>query len=279
MDTLLEPPVATTFEMVAALVSAALYLLVGIAVLVRSPRDIRARLFFLTALASAPTYLMNVLLWARGSASTFTLPVMTVVGLSLMMGSLTLFHFTQVFPWRRPWIRSYWLWLLIGYIAVPIAVALSMWLVGPLVVLLTARDTGAGGLGAVSGGASETAALGALLLLMPIIFVVGVVVPFGALMSLFKTWNETKAAGPESARITTFWILVSQMAGGVLAILVVPLVRLVAPVGPWVTMAAALLFAFGLLMPIAFAAGVWKYGVLELDPESPAGRDSEPRHG
>jgi membrane protein YdbS with pleckstrin-like domain len=64
------------------------------------------------------------------------------------------------------------------------------------------------------------------------------------------------------------------MAGGVLAILIVPLLRLVAPTGAWVTIAAALLFAFGLLMPIAFAAAVWKYRVLDLDPEGPpAGRD------
>ena len=60
------------------------------------------------------------------------------------------------------------------------------------------------------------------------------------------------------------------MAGGVLTILIIPLLRLVAPTGPLVTMAAALLFAFGLLMPVAFAAGVWKYRVLELDPGDPA---------
>ena len=66
MDTLLLPPAATTFEMASALVSALLYLAVGIAALARAPRDIRARMFFLTALASAPAYLVTVLLWARG---------------------------------------------------------------------------------------------------------------------------------------------------------------------------------------------------------------------
>ena len=35
------------------------------------------------------------------------------------------------------------------------------------------------------------------------------------------------------------------------------------------TIAAALLFAFGLLMPLAFAAGVWKYRILDLDQDSP----------
>jgi membrane protein YdbS with pleckstrin-like domain len=60
-------------------------------------------------------------------------------------------------------------------------------------------------------------------------------------------------------------ILVSQLAGGVLAILIIPLLHFVAPSGPWVTIAAALLFGFGLVMPIAFAAGVWKFHVLDLD--------------
>ena len=65
--------------------------------------------------------------------------------------------------------------------------------------------------------------------------------------------------------MTTLWILISQMAGGVLTILIIPLLHLVAPTGPWATIAGALLFAFGMLMPLAFAAGVWKYRVLDLD--------------
>jgi hypothetical protein len=71
----------------------------------------------------------------------------------------------------------------------------------------------------------------------------------------------------EGARITTQWMLISQLAGGVLTILVVPLLHLVAPSGPWVGIAAALLFGFGLAMPIAFATGIWKYRVLDIDPE------------
>ena len=94
------------------------------------------------------------------------------------------------------------------------------------------------------------------------------VVPFAALFSLYKSWLAAKAAGVEAARVTTFWILISQMAGGVLTILIIPLLHLVAPTGPWATIAAALLFAFGLLMPLAFAAGVWKYRILDLDQDS-----------
>jgi hypothetical protein len=157
---------------------------------------------------------------------------------------------------------------------VPLAVALLVSILGPVTVsvmasLKASADTGFGGVGGASAEISEWAGLVILLVGLPVLFVVGLVVPFGALMSIYKTWNETKATGPEAARITTFWILISQMAGGVLAILIIPLLSIVAPTGPWVTMAAALLYAFGLLMPIAFAAGVWKYRVLELDAEGP----------
>ena len=274
MDTLLQPPVATTFEMVSAVVSAVVYLAVALAAFARAPRDIRAKTFLVTALASAAPYLVTVQLWARGAAATLTVPIMSAVGLSLMVGSLALFHFTQVFPWRRPWIRSYWKWLLIGYIAIPFAVALLVLILGPVIASSRPsprRIPASGGLGAVSAGIAEWAALALLLVGLPLIFVVGLVVPFGALMSLYKTWTETKAAGPEAARITTFWILISQMAGGLLAILVIPLLRLVAPTGPWMTMAAALLFAFGLLMPMAFAAGVWKYQSVRAGSRGSAG--------
>jgi hypothetical protein len=76
-----------------------------------------------------------------------------------------------------------------------------------------------------------------------------------------------------AARVPTLWILISQMGGGVLTILIIPLLHLVAPTGPWVTIAAILLFAFGLAMPLAFAAGVWKFRVLDLDIDSlPGGK-------
>ena len=266
MDTLFARPVATGFEVFAAIVSAALYLIVGIAAVVRAPADVRAKVFLATAVASAAPYSVTALLWARGADATFTLGIVSIVGLSLMFGSLTLFHFTQVFPWRRPWIRAHWRWLLAGYLLVPFALAFPIWVFGPFIREMAAlSSSGSGGLGAVSAGVWEALVL--LLLVLPAIFVVGLVLPFAALFSLYKSWVAAKAAAIEPARVTTFWILISQMAGGVLTILIIPLLHFVAPAGPWVTMAAALLFAFGLAMPLAFAAGVWKYRVLDLDPD------------
>jgi hypothetical protein len=266
MNTALLPTAATAFEVVAAIVSAALYLIVGFAAVARAPRDVRARLFLATAVGSAAPYSVTVLLWARGSSATFTLPVVAVVGLSLMAGALALFHFTQVFPWRRPWIRRHWNWLFAGYLAVPIAIALPLWAFSSVLRALelsSSPDSGSGGLGAVSVGLPESLVM--LLVVLPVLFVLGLVVPLAALLSLYKSWLAAKAAGIQAARVTTFWILISQMGGGVLTILIIPLLHLVAPTGPWVTMAAVLLFAFGLLMPLAFAAGVWRYRVLDLD--------------
>lgn len=268
MDTLFGTPVATTFEVIAAIGSAALYLVVGVAAVARAPRDIRARLFCATAVASAAPYSVTVLLWARGAAAAFTQPVMAIVGLSLMFGSLALFHFTQVFPWRRPWIRAHWRWLVTGYLLVPVALAWPLWAFGPLISEVAGISSdGGGGLGAVSAGITESLVM--LLVVVPALFVLGLVVPFAALFSLYKSWLAAKTSGVEAARVTLFWILISQMAGGVLTILVIPPLRFVAPPGPWVTIAAALLFACGLLMPLAFAAGVWTYRVLDLDPDTP----------
>ena len=268
MDMVFPTPSATAFEAIAAIVSAALYLIVGVGVLARAPKDVRARVFLGTALASAAPYSVTALIWARGSTAAFTRPIVVVVGLSLMMGSLALFHFTQVFPWRRPWIRAHARWLYGGYVAAAVTAGVTAWMLKDAFGDLAA--TGSGGLGATSVAMGDAAlAMVLLLVVVPGVFVLGIAVPFAALWSLYRTWLAAKSAGVESARVTTYWILVSQMAGGVLTILIIPLLRFVAPTGPWVTIAAVLLFAFGLLMPIAFAAGVWKYRVLELNPDAP----------
>ena len=39
------------------------------------------------------------------------------------------------------------------------------------------------------------------MVVMPVLFVAGLVVPFGALMSLYKSWLTAKAVGVEPARV------------------------------------------------------------------------------
>ena len=261
MDALL--PVATAFDAVAAIVSAAVYLAVAFAALARAPHDTRVRVFLLTPLASAAPYGVNTLVWARGSAAAFSRPVIIATSLSLMIGSLALLHFTQVFPWRRPWIRRHGWWLYAAYAAVIVVVTVSALATQSLVVEGSVEQ-GSGGIGAVSAGVTE---LLLIAIVLPSLVLLGIVVPFAGLLSLFKSWQEAKARNLPAARRVTMWMLVSQLGGGVLTILIIPLLRLVAPTGPWVTIAAALLFGFSLLMPLAFAAAVWRFHLLELSPD------------
>jgi hypothetical protein len=253
--TLLAPPSATAFDAVCSIASAAAYFAVALAALIRAPRDARVRVFALTAAAGAGPYGITALLWEQGGRRTWSTPMALTLALSLMIGSLALFHFTQVFPWRRPWIRRHTVWLRAAYAGVA-----ALTLGAALLMPAPAAGTGETPLPPV-----EILLLLALVVVIPLVFLLGVVVPFAGLLSLYRSWQAARETRIEPARVTTFWMLMSQMGGGVLAILVIPLLRLAAPDGPWVTIAAALLFACGLLMPLAFAAGIWKYRVLDLD--------------
>jgi hypothetical protein len=270
MDSLLQAPAATAFDAVSALLSASVYLLVALAAIARAPRDARTRVFLAVAAASAAPYCLTALIWRDGGRAVWSRPVIVTVAASLMLGSLALLHFCQVFPWRRPWIRRRQRWLWSGYAAVGLLTVLGASLVPAIDASdggLGAGAPGGGGLGAVSAPIDAVLALVMVGVLMPVLVVLGIVVPFAGLLSLYKSWATARARDLRAARISTWWMLVSQMGGGVLTILIIPLLRLVAPRGPWVTIAAALLFGFSLLMPLAFAAGVFALGVLDLDPE------------
>jgi hypothetical protein len=243
----LPPLTASGFDAITSTVSAAAYLLVALSALIRAPRDSRTGVFLLVAVTAIAPYLLPGYAWYR-PGSAFTKPLVSVLAVSLVLGSLALFHFTQVFPWRRPWIRRYRELLLTGYA------------LGPLIVL--------GLIWFAPKQAEEIEASYAVLTVfigLPLIFIVGVMLPFAGLLSLYYSVLAARAAGLEQARRPLLGILVSQLAGGVLAILIIPLLHFVAPRGPWVTLASALLFGVGLLMPIAFAAGVWRFRVLDLD--------------
>lgn len=247
MDTVFPPLTATRFDAVTSAVSAAVYLLVALAALVRAPRDSRTSVFLLIALAGLGPYLLPVYAWFR-PGSTFTKPLVSVLAVSLVLGSLALFHFTQIFPWRRPWIRRYFELLLTGYALVPLIVLGLIWFAPAQPEQIEASY-----------------AVLTLFIGLPAVFIVGIVLPFAGLLSLYYSALAARAAGFEQARRPLLGILVSQLAGGVLAILIIPLLHFVAPTGVLVTVASALLFGFGLLMPIAFAAGVWRFRVLDLD--------------
>jgi hypothetical protein len=125
--------------------------------------------------------------------------------------------------------------------------------------------TGPGRFGALSPGLAVLVFLAGVGVAILLILLLGVVIPLAGLLSLYKSFLAARTRGVESARKTTWMMLVSQLGGGVLTILIVPLMRLAAPGGPWVTLASALLFACAMLMPLAFALGVWRLRVLDLD--------------
>jgi hypothetical protein len=172
---------------------------------------------------------------------------------------VALFHFTQVFPWRRPWIRAHGTWLRTAYIVIPVFTA--------LVAFLTPGFSagGSGSVGAISAGEGMLLFLAAAAVTLVLVIALGAVVPLAGLLSLYKSYLAARARGIESAKKTTWLMLVSQLGGGVLSILVVPLLRLIAPTGPWVTVASSLLFACAMLMPLGFAFGIWRLRVLDLD--------------
>ena len=66
------------------------------------------------------------------------------------------------------------------------------------------------------------------------------------------------------ARPTIFGVLFSQLAGGALGVLVLAPLSAAAPESITVTILTLTVWLLGLLTPFAFAAGVWKYRVLEI---------------
>jgi hypothetical protein len=246
MDGVLQPPAATAFDAAASVVSLLVYLGVASIVVFRLPRDSRARVFLVVASCSAVAYALSPLQWWIGSGM-YTPGVVAATAVAFTLGSVALFHFTQVFPQRRPWIAAHGFWLAAAYVLLPIPVAAMAWVLGSL--LTPAPDAGAGGFGAVS---VDAAGAVVMLLVIPVIFVIGIVLPFGGVMSLFKSWQEAKKNGGAAARSATFWMLMSQMGGGVLSVLVLPLLHLAGVGAPWSLLIAGLAYAFALLLPMAY---------------------------
>ena len=262
MDGLLHPPSATAFDALSGIASALLYIAVGVGAFVRAPRDARTRVFLIVAVASLTPYVLPATLGRLGTGRMLSVAT-AATAVSLAVGSVALFHFTQVFPSRRPWIRAQGLWLSAAYAVLPLAALAGAWALLPILRVMSdaatpPESTGLNGMGPL-------VSFVLLVVFLPTVFVTGIVLPFGALLSLYKSWQEAKADGRYGARVTTLTILISQVAGGVLTILVVPLLHLVAPTGPWVTIASGMLFGFGLLMPLAFAVSVWKYRLVSSD--------------
>lgn len=246
MEGMLQPPSATAFDAAASGLSLLVYLGVALAVIVRAPRDVRARAFLAVAIASAVPYALSPLQWWKGNG-VYTPAVVALTSVAFTLGSVALFHFTQVFPARRPFVTAHFLWIAAAYAILPLPVAAMAWAVAAL--LMPAAAAGPGGAGAMS----PEMALLLILLLVPLLLVVGVLLPCAGVLSLVKSWREAAGQGRERERAATVQMLISQLGGGVLAVLVLPMLHLVGIGPPWSFVIGALSYAFALLLPVALA--------------------------
>lgn len=244
-------PAMTRVEAAMQIVAAALYIAVAAAALAQAPRDRRTRVFFAFALMNAVAFGIPTLGWFVGETDPFAMrrvPLALMLS-SLATGALLLFHFSQVFPRERPWIRDSGVQLPIAYALTPVVVfALTqLWPRNP------AEATG-------------PFILGFLVFGFPLIVLLAMVLPFAGIVSLLRSYRETATpAGMPRARPALFLILLSQVAGGVLAVVFAPALAKVAPGSAVLSLVMLAIWALGLLTPIAFAAAVWKYRVLEGD--------------
>jgi hypothetical protein len=246
MDGMLQAPAATAFDAVSSVVSLIVYLAVALAAFARAPRDVRARTFLAVALASAVPYALAPLQWWRGDA-VYRAPVIALTAAAFAAGAVALFHFTQVFPARRPFVTMHSLWIAAAYVVLPLPAGALAW--GVTALLAPAATSGSGGLDAVS----VEPAVAFLLLVVAAILVVGMLLPVAGVLSLVRSWREARDSGRERDRSATLWMLVSQLGGGVLAILVLPMLHLVGIGPPWSVAIAVLSYLFALLLPVAFA--------------------------
>jgi hypothetical protein len=241
----LQTPSVTALDAAASIVSLLVYLGVAVVAMARRPDDARARTFLVVAVASAVPYALSPLQWWKGTAA-YTPLVISLTSTAFALGGVALFHFTQVFPSKRPWIARHFRWIAAAYLVLPLPVAAMSWRAGAF--LLAGQSQGGGGVGAVS----PDAAMLLIVLLIPAHLAGGVLLPFAGVLSLVKSWREAQSDGRDRERDATQWMLISQLGGGVLAVLVLPMLHLIGIGPPWSLVIAALSYAFALLLPIAF---------------------------
>ena len=227
----------------------------GAAAWLRAPRDIRTRVFFAFSLANVVVFGIPAVWWTRGMTDPTKLPgsATAVVMSALGVGALLLFHFTQVFPRRRPWIRSSGIQMGVAYVLAPLTIATLVRFAPVSVDKVTSSYV-----------------LVFLIFGFPLLVLLGFVLPVAAIVSLLRTHRELQHAGPAALKRPIEWILVSQIAGGTLAVLFAPVLTVVAPNGILQSILTIAIWAFGLLTPAAYAAAVWKYGLLEVAEDGPA---------
>jgi len=245
-------PTMTALDAAQQIIAGILYLSIGAAALGQAPRERRTRVFCAFAVMNALAFGIPTFAWFMGETNPLTMHrIPLAIWLSgLAVGALLLFHFSQIFPRRRPWIIGSGPQLPIAYALTPIVIVglTQLWPGEPAQVTVPFVIT-------------------FFVFGFPLMVLLGIVLPVAAVISLLRSYRDAMTpAGVPAARPVLAGILLSQVAGGVLAVVFAPVLALIAPNSFALTFVTMTIWALGLLTPIAFAAGVWKYRLLDVDP-------------
>lgn len=247
-----QTPTITALDAMTQGLAAIVYLTIGAAAWLRAPLDVRTRVFLAAAATNAVAFGLPVIAWLRGSSDLLQLARWKFALLlsALGVGALLLLHFFQVFPRRRPWIRGARFQLPVAYVLTPVvitglivawpadAASMSLWYVAALFVFG-----------------------------FPLLVTLALVVPVAGILSLLKSYREVETYAPAGLRTPLLSMLVSQVAGGALALVFAPVLAVTAPTGAVQTGMTLVIWTLGLLTPAAFAAAVWKHDVLSIPIE------------
>src|SRR6185503_17102012 len=244
-------PTFTAVDGITQGTAALVYLVIGIGAWVRRPADVRARVFLAFSLSNLIVFGIPTYWWSHGLTDPTKLPpVATVVIMAALgVGALLLFHFTQVFPRRRPWIKQSGVQMEIAYGLVPIAIAALAWYAPP-------------GLDKIPTGYL----LGFIVFGFPLLVLLGIVLPVTAIVSLLRSHREIQETPLVYLKSPLEMILLGQIAGGTLAILFAPVLAVLAPNTIMQSTLRIIIWALGLMTPVAYALAVFKFNVLAIDP-------------
>ena len=245
-------PVLTGLDAATQVIAALCYLAVAAGALAKAPADIRTRVFFMFGLANVAAFAIPALLWWKGIKDPAQAPRLAtaVVVAGLGVAALLLFHFTQVFPRRRPWILTAGFQMALGYVLIPLTIiALVVFFPGDPAKITPAYIGGF------------------LIFGFPLLVLLALVLPVAAIVSLVKSYKESELPELQRARVPLAMILVGQIAGGALAMVFAPALTAVAPNSAALTAVTVIMWVLGLLTPLAFALAVWKYDVLAISAD------------
>jgi hypothetical protein len=237
------PPVPGPLDLITAAMLAAAYIAAGIYGLIVSPRDVRSRTFMGLAVINAVFAFLPV----RG----FDRPTVVAALCAAALGSVALFHFAMVFPWRQRWFRGRVAWMTGLYILPPVAIVVLNW---------------------YAPRSAEDLSLTDLLVLsaagIPLLILLAVVLPLAALMALYGNIRRARRQRVRAAYAPTLGIFVSELGGGLLAAILGVLLQTLGFGRATVAGITVAVFALNVVAPISFAAGVGHYRVLSLDPDA-----------